>query len=55
MPSVAIYCYAKCHYSECRYAECHYGECRYAECHYAKCRGAKGGKGLDEKLFKNFL
>jgi hypothetical protein len=34
-----IYCYAECHYNECRYAECHYAESRYAECHYAECRG----------------
>jgi hypothetical protein len=30
-----FYCYAECHYVECRYAECH-----YTERHYAECRGA---------------
>jgi len=36
-----LYCYAECHYAECRYAECHYADCRYAECHDDKGRGAK--------------
>ncbi len=30
-----IYCYAECHYAECR------AECRYVECCYAECYGVK--------------
>ncbi len=41
-----IYCYAQCHYDECRYAQCHYDECRYAQCRYAECRSASPMTGL---------
>jgi hypothetical protein len=34
-----IYCYAECHFLECRYAECHNNESHYAKCHHAECRG----------------
>jgi hypothetical protein len=30
MLSVAIFCYAYCHYPECHYGECRNGECRGA-------------------------
>ena len=36
-----VYCYAECHYAECRYAGCHYAECRFAEYPYAECRFAE--------------
>jgi hypothetical protein len=44
MLSVAFfYCYAECHYAECRvfcHAECNYSEYRCPECHCAECRSS---------------
>ncbi len=50
-----IYCYAECHYDECRYAKCHNAECRCPGCLYADCRYVVAPTILFMKFLKSVL